>query len=147
MDIIVARNNNKGIGLNNTLPWRCSEDLKWFKEFTLGKTIVMGYNTFASLGYRELPNRRNIVLTSQNFNDVEVITSIDQIPDDAVVIGGAQLYKSILPKVDTMYISQINDNTVCDAHFDVDPSEWDISVHKILSSDCVVYKWTRRKSV
>lgn len=147
MEIIVARNNNKGIGLNNILPWKCPEDLKWFKEFTLGKTIVMGYNTFASLGFWELPRRRNIVLTSKNLGDVEVISSTDQIPDDAVVIGGAQLYKSILPRVDTMYISQINDNTICDAHFDVDPTEWDICAHKILNGDCVVYKWTRRKSV
>ena len=64
LSIIVAISNNRTIGLNNQMPWHIPEDFKHFKETTLGHTVVMGENTFKSLG-RPLPGRRNVVLTDK----------------------------------------------------------------------------------
>ena len=91
---IWAQDTNGLIGNNGDLPWYNPDDLKMFKELTLGKTIVMGYSTFASLGFKPLPNRHNVVLTSKTL-DVETVSSPEEMChkyDDFIVIGGAQTY-------------------------------------------------------
>lgn len=91
---IWAQDKNGLIGNNGDLPWYNPDDLKMFKELTLGKTIVMGYSTFASLGFKPLPNRHNVVLTSKTL-DVETVSSPEEMCqkyDDFIVIGGAQTY-------------------------------------------------------
>lgn len=62
---IFASDANGIIGINNTLPWHYPLDLQYFKNNTVNQTIIMGYNTFLSLGYKPLPNRKNIVITNK----------------------------------------------------------------------------------
>ena len=104
--IIVAVGKNMEIGLNNKLLWNIPEDLKKFKEITTGKTIIMGKNTFDSIG-RPLPNRRNIVLSFEDFDksnlDIEVYNDFDELiknlsnlKEEIFIIGGASIYKKAL---------------------------------------------------
>ena len=77
IDMIWAQDKNGGIGKNGTLPWNISEDLQNFKKVTWGHPIIMGRKTWESLPFKPLPNRRNIVLSSQKVDDVEIYHSID----------------------------------------------------------------------
>lgn len=132
LSLIVAIGENNEIGKNNELLWKISEDLKNFKKITTGKTVVMGSNTYKSIG-RPLPKRNNIIVTRNknllseeeinkkllNYNDETKLkyindfdTFLDNIKDynkEIIFIGGASIYKQILDKniVDKMYISHI----------------------------------------
>jgi len=79
LSIIVAYDHNQGIGINNMLPWKLSDDLKNFKQETLNKPIIMGRKTFESIG-KALPGRRNIILSRQNisFKNCEVFFKTNQ---------------------------------------------------------------------
>lgn len=130
--IIVAADEEYGIGINNTLPWHLPEDLTHFKNTTSGHPIIMGRKTFDSIG-RPLPNRRNIVVTNQatwQHDGVEVAHSINDatklIGDQkAFIIGGAQIYQSALPLVNKIMITKINHVFHCDAFFPaIDPTLW-----------------------
>src|SRR5579863_9831555 len=101
--IIVAVDAQRGIGIDNTLPWRLPEDMSYFKKTTTGHPIVMGRKTFDSIG-RALPNRRNIVIT-RNTNwqheGVESAPSLDAAAvligdSEAFIIGGGQIYAEAL---------------------------------------------------
>jgi dihydrofolate reductase len=80
INIIAAMSLNRVIGKDNQLPWHYSEDLQHFKNLTLDHVIVMGYNTYLSIG-KPLPKRRNIVLTSKTIDGVETYTSIQAMMD------------------------------------------------------------------
>ena len=108
LSIIVAKSRNNAIGKDNQLLWKISDDLKRFKALTTGHTIIMGRKTFESLG-RVLPNRFHIVLTrdenykieDENVKIVNNITEIDSLIKDEkenFVIGGAQIYASLIGK-------------------------------------------------
>jgi dihydrofolate reductase len=109
---IVAMSSNRVIGKDGTLPWHIPADLKFFKKTTLGHPILMGRKTFDSIG-KPLPGRRNIVLsrTMPPREGVEVIRTIDELQcaDDEQVflIGGAQLFESMLPQCAGMYLTFI----------------------------------------
>ena len=121
--IIVAIGKNNEIGKNNKLLWHIPEDLKKFKKTTLGKTVVMGRNTYESIG-KPLPNRYNIVLTKNlksfpnNFNEkLEICDDFSKIvekyknsDEEVFVTGGAQIYKKALESgiVEKLYISHID---------------------------------------
>jgi dihydrofolate reductase len=97
LTIIVAMDAQRGIGINNTLPWKLPEDLAHFKRVTTGHPIIMGRKTFDSIG-RPLPNRRNIVITRNadwRHDGVEAVTSIEAAVAlldgaDGYLIGGAE---------------------------------------------------------
>ncbi|MYM36704.1 dihydrofolate reductase [Duganella sp. FT94W] len=124
LTIIVATDAQRGIGINNTLPWKLPEDLAHFKRTTSGHPIIMGRKTFDSIG-RPLPNRRNIVVTrNDNWtrDGVERVGSLDAaiaLLDGAegFVIGGAEIYKQALPLADQLIITQIAHTFDCDAFF------------------------------
>lgn len=105
---------NRVIGKAGTLPWRLPEDLRFFKQTTLGHPILMGRRTFDSLG-KPLPGRRNIVLsrTMPEREGVEVIRSLDELPglgivaEKVFVIGGAQLFEELLPRCAGMYLTWV----------------------------------------
>jgi dihydrofolate reductase len=80
INMIAAMSSNRVIGENNQLPWHFTEDFKRFKELTTGKIVVMGRNTYMSIG-KPLPNRRNIILTSQTIEGIECYPSIDAMMD------------------------------------------------------------------
>ncbi|MTV41177.1 dihydrofolate reductase [Duganella radicis] len=132
LTIIVATDAQRGIGINNTLPWKLPEDLAHFKRLTTGHPIIMGRKTFDSIG-RPLPNRRNIVITRNTewrHEGVETVGSIEAaiaLLDGAegFVIGGAEIYKQSLQLADQLIITQIAHTFDCDAFFpEIDAAAW-----------------------
>ncbi|WP_299493007.1 type 3 dihydrofolate reductase [uncultured Shewanella sp.] len=123
--MIAAMANKRVIGKDNQMPWHLPEDLRHFKAMTMNKPIVMGRKTFESIG-RPLPGRHNIVITRQaNFSadGVTVVDSIDAAlkivdqSDEVVIIGGGQLYAAMLPKVDRLYLTEIELDVEGDTFF------------------------------
>jgi len=130
--IIVAIDAQRGIGVDNTLPWRLPEDLAFFKRTTTGHPIVMGRKTFDSIG-RALPNRRNIVITRNpawQYEGVEAVASLDAAAaligdQEAFVIGGAQIYGAALAGAERLLVTEIGGNFDCDAFFPpIDARVW-----------------------
>ena len=131
LSIIVAIARNGVIGRGNQLPWHLPADLKYFKETTTNKTVLMGKNTYESIvGYlgHALPNRKNIVLSDTPINNPEITTiySIDEAitlaqDDDIFVIGGRMVYQTFLPLVDKLYITWVESDIDGDVFFpDID---------------------------
>ena len=118
LSIIVAKASNNVIGKNNSLIWHLPEDLKRFKALTTGHTIIMGRKTFESLG-RILPNRKHVILCNDmkmDINDdrVEVLEDISMLDkyinseEENFIIGGATIYRLLMPYANKMYITEIN---------------------------------------
>lgn len=111
---IVAMSLNRVIGQENKLPWHIPEDLKWFKKLTTGHVIIMGRNTWESIG-RPLPNResivvsRTMVITMPSVRTVRSLGEIDPTADerDYFVIGGAQLFREALPLCSDLYLTLV----------------------------------------
>lgn len=134
VSLIWAMAENRVIGINNSLPWKLSADMKWFRQNTLGKPIIMGRKTFESFGSKPLPQRQNIIIT-QNFNyaadNVTITTSIDEALTKAgevaevMIIGGASLYQQTLPRADRLYMTLVHCDVEGDAWFpQFDISQW-----------------------
>jgi Dihydrofolate reductase len=110
--IIVAMDKNDLIGNDNELPWYLPADLKYFKEITMGKTVVMGRKTFESIG-KPLPNRENIVLTRDKNLKIDgciVINSkeeLEKLNKDIFIIGGSEIFKIFLDDIDEIYVTKI----------------------------------------
>lgn len=130
--LIVAMSRNRVIGRNNTLPWHLPEDLKYFREVTMGKPVIMGRKTWESIG-RALPGRLNIVVSSADdlslpagvvhekdleaaFRRAEAQAILDG-ADEVMVIGGGQIYEAVLPQMDRLYITQVHAEVEGDAFF------------------------------
>jgi dihydrofolate reductase len=122
--LIVALDANRGIGINNTLPWHLPEDLAHFKRTTLNHPILMGRKTFDSIG-RALPKRRNIVITRNpdwQHEGVETALSLAAaiaLVGDAelFIIGGAQIFTEALPYADKLIVTEIDKIFNCDTFF------------------------------
>ena len=137
--LIWAMARNRTIGRNNALPWYLPEDLKHFKRVTLGKPIIMGRKTWESIG-RPLPGRTNIVITRDaafQADGVRVVHSLEQAlalaekiclldgGDEAIVMGGAEIYALALPHADRLYLTQVHADVEGDAHFPpLDLTQW-----------------------
>ena len=115
ISLICALDDKGGIGFRGGLPWpHNSADLKWFREVTLGKTLIVGYNTFMTLP--PLPDRSVRVL-SRNCEPTRVIDELVSAGvEEAVVIGGAKTYRQWLPYVDRFYISRIRGEYEADTY-------------------------------
>lgn len=107
---------NRVIGRDGDLPWRLPEDLKWFKKLTLGHPIVMGRKTMDSLGGRPLPKRRNLVVSRsldqddlpEGFEKTEADPeALRRLADTVFIIGGAEIYRLLLPHCDEVYLSYV----------------------------------------
>jgi dihydrofolate reductase len=133
LSIIVAVADNGVIGSGNQLPWRLPDDLKRFKALSLGKPIVMGRKTFDSIG-RPLPGRLNIVISRQpglQIAGCSVVTSLDEaiaaaqpVPE-IVIIGGADIYRQILPRVQTIHLTRVHAEIAGDVVFPkLNEQEW-----------------------
>ena len=136
LSIIVAYDKDYGIGIQNTLPWKLSDDLKNFKKLTENNYIVMGRKTFDSIG-RPLPNRQNVILTRQKdyqqdkcaiLHDVENVLKLakEKPHYEIFIIGGAEIYKAFLQHADRLYITKVNTVKKADAYF----PQWDQSQYK-----------------
>lgn len=133
VSLIVAMADNNVIGVDNQLPWHLSADLKYFKAVTMGKPIIMGRKTFESIG-RPLPGRQNIVITrNQDWaaDGVTVVQSTEDAvaaastADQVMVIGGAEIYRAMLPLVHKLYVTEVALSVEGDAFFpNIDHAEW-----------------------
>lgn len=147
LSIIVAVAKNNAIGKDNKLLWHLPEDLKRFKKLTMNKNIIMGRKTFESLG-RVLPNRKHIVLCNDmNLNiDDENVLVLDDISkldnyinskEENFVIGGATIYKLLMPYVSKLYVTHIDENFDGDVYFpEIDLNIWE----KISEEDGITNK-------
>lgn len=129
MKLILAADENWAIGKDGGLLCHLPGDLKFFKEKTQGKTVVMGRPTLESLpGGKPLPKRENIVLTSNQDYHVEgalVVHSEEELmqavegrdTDEVMIIGGGKVYRDFLPKCDTCYITKIYEKFEADTWF------------------------------
>lgn len=127
--MITAHDSCFNIGIKNKLPWHLPEDLQHFKDYTLHKTIIMGSNTFKSIG-KALPKRRNIVLSKtlnhdndfnteniEIFNDIESIYTMLNEEPEIVIIGGTSIYKQFLDVVDELVVTEVIGDYKGDAKF------------------------------
>lgn len=136
VSIIVVMDENGGIGIENRLPWRLSDDLRSFKALTMGHHIIMGRKTYESVG-RQLSGRTSIVVTrNPNFRAsgcliahslAESLTLAQERGEDEVFIcGGASLYAQALKDADHLYLTRVHTQIRADAFFpQFDESGWE----------------------
>jgi len=134
LSIIVAIDENYGIGKDNQLPWHLPADLKYFKAVTTGHTVIMGRKTYDSMG-KALPNRRNIVISRQktlDLPDAELVHSLEEAislcssEEEVFIIGGAEIFKQALPLISSMYITRIRHQFDADTYLKgIDWNEWE----------------------
>ncbi|PCJ28225.1 MAG: dihydrofolate reductase [SAR86 cluster bacterium] len=158
ISLICAMSENRVIGFNNGLPWRLSEDLKYFRRTTMGNSIIMGRKTWESIG-RALPGRTNIVI-SRNADYIaegaKVVQSLEQAIElaesvsvidgstDAFIIGGASLYKSALPLANRFHITRVHAEVEGDTYLvEFDESQWqEISREEFHKDESNVYDYS-----
>ncbi len=140
MKAIVAVDKCWGIGKNNDLLFSIPADMKFFRETTAGKVVVMGANTLKSFpNGNPLKNRVNIVLsTTINRDDCIVVRSVDELfkeiekysPDDVFLIGGARLYKTLIPYCESALVTKVDADGGAEVFFpDLDNTKgWSLAV-------------------
>lgn len=170
ISMVAARSLNNVIGRDNDLPWRAKEDVKFFKEQTLGKPLIMGRKTFESLDNtfgRPLPGRANIVITrdeSYDYDhpDVYVTNTLDDAlaiareiaerdaVDEICIGGGAEIYRLAMPVADRMYLTDIHAEIEGDTFYpEFDESEWTRVAEKFFeaapgdTADFTIVTWDR----
>ncbi len=131
--LIVAMSENLVIGHQGGLPWRLSADLRRFKKLTMGHHIIMGRKTYESID-RLLPGRTTIIVTRQPNYAVDgalIAGSLDEATqlatgdDEAFIIGGAEIYRQALPRVDRVYLTAVHTTIEGDTMFtEFDSTEW-----------------------
>lgn len=124
ISLIAAVDEQLGLGKNNQLLCHLPADLKHFKALTLGKPILMGHNTFTSIG-RPLPQRQNIVLSRSplEHEGIEVVHSLENAlllvegVSELMVIGGASIFEQIWPRAKKVYLTRIHHLFESDVYF------------------------------
>lgn len=125
ISIVAAVGKNNELGRGNDLIWHIKEDLKNFKDLTMGKYIVMGKNTYKSLP-RHLEGRKYIVLSSsldniddgmlfKDFN--KLLEFVKNLDEEIMIIGGASIYKLFLPYANKLYLTEIDSEEKADVYF------------------------------
>jgi len=133
--MIAALAENRVIGNKNTIPWHLSADFKYFKGTTLGKTIVMGLNTFNSIGGKPLPGRKHIILNNDpNYtppaecvvaHSIEEVLEMAKDVEELMICGGASVYKQFLPLSQKLYLTYVKASPEGDTYFpEVNLAEW-----------------------
>ena len=141
---LVAVSNNNVIGKNNDLPWKLKRDLQHFKNYTTGKTIVMGRKTYESIG-RPLPNRRNIIISStiKGIDGAEVFSSLEAAlealkhEDEIIITGGSYLFNDTTDIVNKLVITFV-DTSIEDGevfYSDIDYEKWDLVEESFFHKD------------
>lgn len=136
VSLLVAMDQEGGIGLNGGLPWHISSDLKRFKSLTTGHHVIMGRKTYETIA-KPLPDRIMVVISRNPHYRAEgclIVDSLDQAlelaeengEEEAFVIGGAEIFALALPRADKIYLTVVKAVTVVDTYFpDFDLSEWE----------------------
>ncbi len=133
ISVIAAMDRENGLGCKNKLLCHLPNDLRYFKSTTMGKPIIMGYNTYLSIG-KALPGRKNIVLTSKDNLEVENVYFVAGVSEalnlcadaqEVMIIGGASIYEQFLPQASKLYLTLIEHTFEADVFFPpVDFSKW-----------------------
>lgn len=138
ISLIVAMAKNRVIGRGNTLPWKLSGDMKFFKQTTMAKPVIMGRKTYESIG-KPLAGRANLVLTRDPNFEVEGVEQVEDIKvalkagrmvaeitgtNEVMVIGGTQIYEAFLPEADRIYLTEVDLEVEGDAFFPELGPEW-----------------------
>jgi len=144
ISLIWGMDKHRLIGRDNALPWSLPADMQWFRKQTMGKPILMGRKTYASIG-RPLPGRLNLVLSRQDEPAIEGctrVTSLDAARDAAgdaqelMVMGGAEVYQQLIPKATRLYITHIDASFEGDAWFpELNMSAWTRVFHEPHAAD------------
>lgn len=131
--MIACISQDGGLGKNGDLLWHIPEDMKFFKQTTMGGAVVMGRKTFESIG-RALPGRDNIVLSRggvetegvECFDDArELRTWLERYDGEKFIIGGASLYEKFLPEAEVIYLTEVDATRPADVFFpEFDRAEW-----------------------
>lgn len=150
ISIIAAIGKNRELGRGNDLIWHIKEDLKNFKNLTMGKYIVMGKNTYESLP-KHLEGRKYIVLSSslseiENgllFNDFnKLLEFIKDVDEEVMIIGGARIYKLFLPFADKLYLTEIDSEEKADVYFpDFNKEDYECNVVSTNEVDVLKYSF------
>jgi len=135
LSIIVAASTNNVIGAAGELPWRLAEDLRRFKQITMGKPMIMGRLTFESIG-RALPGRRSIVVTGRPgyvaegceiAGTPEAALELTAAADEVMIIGGGKIYTHMMPQTNRIYLTRVHAEFDGDAFFpEIDADDWRI---------------------
>ena len=134
---IYAQDKHGGIGYQNQLPWHLPNDLKFFKDITMGHTMVMGRKTFEAMDQRLLPGRETIVISrnpqyGQDIEGLTVVTSIEPViqlakEQDVYVIGGSQIFDMFCPYAEKIYRTMIDGDFQTDTYMkNLNLKEWDM---------------------
>ena len=132
ISLIAAASENGVIGRDGGLPWRLSDDLRYFKSMTMGKPVVMGRKTWESIG-RPLPGRRNIVVSRQPgfvAAGCEAVSSVGEAvvaagdAEEIMIIGGSEIYALFLPLARRIYLTRVHADIDGDATLPTLGDEW-----------------------
>jgi len=151
ISIICAISENRAIGKDNKLLWHITNDLNRFKELTSGHVVLMGRNTFLSIG-RSLPNRTNIIITQDKrykaagcivcYSLEEAIETAKQYEEDEIfIIGGGQIYKQTIGLVDKLYLTVVESEFEADTFFPDYSAFKNVVFEKSEESDGYKYKF------
>ena len=142
--IIAAIANNNALGKNNDLIWHLPADLKRFKKITSGHHIIMGRNTYESIG-KPLPNRTTVIITrNKNYNaegcvvvnSIEEAINVAKNDEHIFIIGGAQIYKQAIDVADGLDITEVHENFDADVFFpEIDLTIWEETEREFFNSD------------
>lgn len=145
ISLIFAIDKNNLIGKGNDLPWYYPEDLKYFKEVTMNKTVVMGSKTFKSIFNRigkPLPNRKNVIVSRNKDLKIENCLVVNDLyeylnnqSEEVFIIGGKQIYDMTLQVADRLYITHINKEYDGDVYFPEIPYDKYRKIKSIISGD------------
>lgn len=123
--IIAAMSSNKVIGANNDIPWHIPEELKQFKERTIGSSVIMGRKTFESIGF-PLPERKNIILTKSTSytqpkcntaHSIREALALCSNEEKVFILGGAEVFKQTIPLAHTIYLTILDRSVEGDTYF------------------------------
>jgi len=148
LNMILAAAENNAIGRKGGIPWHISEDFKYFKQTTLGHTVIMGWGTWVSLDCKALPGRDNYILApadkmaeepeAANIRFFETLDeAIAAAKDEPFIIGGGYTYRSALPLATRVYLTRIY-TTIEDADTffpELPETEWKITSTSELKTD------------
>jgi dihydrofolate reductase len=139
ISLVGAASDNNVIGKDNWMPWDLPAELKYFREITRGKTVIMGRKTYDAVG-RPMPNRHNIIVSRNahlKIPDVDVVGSVEEAielakkdgMEEICVIGGEQIYRAALPHADRLYLTRVHTIVEGGEAFwpEIDESEWDVT--------------------
>lgn len=148
--IVAAVARNGVIGRDGDLPWHLPEDLRHFKELTMGGTLVMGRKTYESIG-RPLPGRRTVVVTRQPDWSAEGVETASSLEDalaragdgDVFVVGGGEIYRQALERADVLEITEVHTEPDGDVFFPEIPAEFEL-VHRDGRDGFALTRWHRR---